>query len=254
MILVAYFAVISAATAPVARGASPGAARDAVRVVLLLSPWVIAGLVAAFDRPGPARSWAVVCLVFLFYPALAIDVDLSMLLRAWKSGAFPWSWGALVFNLLVGGSTYLFYRAMAVTRCPGCGGSALIPLLHISGQSRRLNRTRWCAACGDLYWRDREGVLQEERRTTWADRPQPDAPPDLELEPVPQSVPEPAVCGAVLRTYAPEPPPPNTPEPARQTAGHLPAYNPTGQGRNVPAAADGWRGRRRRAPRPIPGR
>jgi hypothetical protein len=188
MILVAYFAVIFAVVNATIDRPAADAGRSAARVFLLLSPWVLGGLVALFDRPGPVRGWSVACLLFLFYPALAVDLDLTLALDVVRSGWPPSPWAALVFNLLIAGPTWLFFWRMAPARCPECARSTLIPLVRLSGQSRRLHGTGWCAGCGRLFWRGRRGAWQRERRATW-------------IDPAPAvAVPEPVPCPAADHT------------------------------------------------------
>jgi hypothetical protein len=167
MIVVAYAAVISAVSAPVIDLPGRDHARDVLWTVLLLSPWVLGGLVAAFDRPGPLRNWTVVVLLFLFYPALAVGLDLTIALQGWRSGTWLTPWTALVFNLLVAFPTLLFFHKMAPKRCPTCARSTIIPLLQLAGQSHRIQGTNICLSCGRHYWRDRRGHWQVERRRTW---------------------------------------------------------------------------------------
>jgi predicted RNA-binding Zn-ribbon protein involved in translation (DUF1610 family) len=173
MIVVAYAAVIFAVNTPLLDMPGRDHTREAHWSVLLLSPWVLGGLVAAFDRPGPLRNWTVVVLLFLFFPALAVGLDLTLALQGWRTGTWLAPWAALVFNLAVVGPTLIFFRRMAPRRCPACGRTTVIPLLRIADQSRRVQRTYACSACGRLFWRDCRGGWQVERRRTWLSRPEP---------------------------------------------------------------------------------
>jgi hypothetical protein len=168
MIAVAYFAVLFAGLVRVLEGPAASAGSAAARWALLGSPWVLGGLVWVFDRPGPLRDWTTAGLLFAFYPALTIYVDVSVALGAAESGALPGLGSMALFNALMLGSSLAYYLRMRRLHCPACGERSMIPLVRLKGQSGRSNRTRWCASCGVQFWRDPSGAWRPERRTTWA--------------------------------------------------------------------------------------
>ncbi|MGE3819029.1 MAG: hypothetical protein AB7I30_06300 [Isosphaeraceae bacterium] len=168
MILVAYFGLLFAATASWARRSGPDP--RVVGMALLVSPWLLGGLIAVFDERGPLRNWAALFAFGLFYPAMAVALDVSVAVNAWSAGSTPRLGGLILFNALVGCSTYVFLRRMAPSRCPSCERRAVIPLLRLRGQTVRLKWTHWCGACLRRYWRDARGAWNEERRQTWADQ------------------------------------------------------------------------------------
>ncbi len=181
MMLVAYFAVLSSVLAPVLNRPGPGAALGVLRVVLLGSPWILGGLVVAFERRGPLRDYVVAGLLFSFYPALMLFLDVSAAVEAARSGVVPRSGGLALFNALMLGASVVFYGRMRPAPCPDCGRRGLVPLMRLVGQSGRFGNTRWCASCGGQYWRDRAGVYRAERRKTWVPAPSPASEPVREV-------------------------------------------------------------------------
>lgn len=177
MIVVAYFALLSAAAAPQFQRTVPDPAYAVVRLILLGSPWVLGGLVAVFDRPGPLRDWAAAGFLFAFYPSLTLFLDLSAARDAATTGACPRLGGLLLFNALMLASTLVYLVKMRPQRCPSCARRSLIPLVRLMGQSRRFRRTRWCASCGGQFWHNGDGAWRAERRTTWVALPLPLAEP-----------------------------------------------------------------------------
>jgi hypothetical protein len=167
MIGVAYFAVIFAVIARPTRNQGEQVALVLARAVILLTPWVLAGLIGAFEKPGPVKNWAVLLSLFLFYPAIALYVDLAFAVSAWETGSVSRLWTLVAFNALIGGSSCLFFRHMAPARCPSCSKRAMIPLVKVSGQSPRLGKSRWCGACHGQFWRDASGSWCVEKRHTW---------------------------------------------------------------------------------------
>lgn len=167
IILVAWLSVLFAVLSHVLKSHDADLGRDVMRVVLLLSPWVLGLLILALDQPGPVRDWQTAAVLYWFYPALVIYHDVSIVRGAIVTGHVPNLLPAVVFNLLILGSSAVFYQRMRPCRCPSCGDRALIPLIRLTGQSRRILQTRWCASCGQLFWRDATGAWRVERRATW---------------------------------------------------------------------------------------
>jgi hypothetical protein len=167
-IAVAFAALMCAVLANLLKGAGPDDYQTASRVLLLLSPWVLAGLFMLFERPGPIKDWLVACVLFAFYPALVLYHDVAVVHGIVLNGSAPKLAMTLTFNALILGSTGLFYHRMRPIPCPTCSRRTLIPLIRLMGQSRRIQKTRWCAACGGQFWRDLHGAWRIERRATWA--------------------------------------------------------------------------------------
>ncbi len=171
LIAVAYFAVLSAGMVSAFEGPAATTGCALARWVLLATPWVLGSLVWVFDRPGPLRDWTSAGLLFAFYPALTIYIDLSIALDAASSRLLPSLGPILLFNALMLVSSLAFYRKMKRLNCPVCARRSLIPLIRLKGQSRRSDRTRWCASCGGQFWRDSTEAWRVERRRTWIDHP-----------------------------------------------------------------------------------
>ncbi len=173
LITVAYVAVLSAGLKSVTAYPASEAGYAAARWLLFTTPWVLGGLIWAFDRPGPQRDWTAATLLFSFYPAATLFVDVSVALRAAETATYPRLGSLALFNVFMVISTVVFYLKMRWLDCPTCATRTLLPLVRLTGQSRRVDNTRWCSTCHGLFWRDRLGVWRPERRTTWADAPRP---------------------------------------------------------------------------------
>jgi hypothetical protein len=139
-------------------------------LAIMLLPWAAGILLLMIWRAGPLKNWAVPWLISLVFPTIFLKSGLY-LARIWSShqGASPVSVWALFFVFPL--AWYFgFLMRMSPRRCPGCGESALIPLMKLGTPDQRSSNTRWCAGCGGKYWKGRRGAWQEERRITWHDR------------------------------------------------------------------------------------
>jgi hypothetical protein len=137
---------------------------------ILLLPWAAGILLLAIGRAGPLKNWAVPWLISFSFPVIILKYGVH-LTRMWSSlGSAP-APAVFTFFFVVPGVWYLrFLVRMSPKRCPGCGRTSLIPLMKVGKQDMRSSNTRWCAGCGGEFWRDRQGVWQLEKRTTWHDR------------------------------------------------------------------------------------
>lgn len=172
MILVAYAAVLMSIVTWVNRSPVLGGSVNTPVTALLLSPWILAILVLAFDRHGPLKYWLAPLLLMLFPPLLAICFDVYMVQEFIASGALPRLVPALLINGLFLPALVLFWTQTKPVDCPTCGDRSLIPLIHPWGRSKRTFKTRWCASCGSKFWRGSGKDWLPERRTTYyEDRP-----------------------------------------------------------------------------------
>src|SRR5947209_9967561 len=87
MIAVAYSGVMSALVANVLKGPGPDTYQTSARVLLLLSPWVLGGLIVLFERPGPTKDWLAACVLFAFYPALVLYHDVAVVQHVVLTGS-----------------------------------------------------------------------------------------------------------------------------------------------------------------------
>jgi transcription elongation factor Elf1 len=125
-------------------------------------------LVLLVERKGPVKYWAAPLLLSLTGPALAIGHD-WLLLTSWqKTGTVPNAIVSLALNIVLIGSFSLYFASMYPGSCPRCGHRSLIPLLRF-WTNNRASKTHWCGSCGAKYWRNRDGLWQKERRSTWVD-------------------------------------------------------------------------------------
>jgi hypothetical protein len=168
-ILALFLALLSAALIPFSALVRVSGGANTPFLVALLVPWLLGTLIVMFDRPGPVRNWAGPLLISLFYPTLALSYDWAIVAQWVRSGSPPDLRVALVGNVALLGGFSLYAASMLPRRCPACGQRGLIPLLRLWRQERRTSKTRWCASCKGMYWRDRGGVWREERRKTWLD-------------------------------------------------------------------------------------
>lgn len=168
MILVAYAAAVLALIDTVRRGWPGTRAEDAIALAWLASPWCLGLLFMTLDEPGPVRNWLSCLLLMLFAPALALYHDATVVADIFRSGTWSSPITTLGLNAIFLGSFAYFWHLMAPGHCPHCGRRALIPLMRAWGQTKRTNRTRWCAACGRLFWGRPGGPWRPERRFTWA--------------------------------------------------------------------------------------
>lgn len=169
LILFAYFAVLLGILVPALRIYGAKNAVNGSLVILLASPWLLGLLVLLVERKGPVKYWAAPLFLSLSAPALAISHN-WMIVDHWRvTGAVPSTIISLLVNIIFVGSFSLFFARMYPDCCPRCGHRSLIPLIHLWNRSDRTPKTRWCGSCGAKYWRNREGLWQKERRSTWVD-------------------------------------------------------------------------------------
>jgi len=160
-------ALLSALLATELSRSRSGIARLLFLTVLVL-PWVSGAIMLTWSD-GPAKNWAVklvvslslsaiLCYMGIILTQMARFLGLSPVVCSGLFVAFPMAW-------------YLLYLGhMSPKRCPGCGQHSMIPLMRLGRPEARSTNTRWCAACGEKYWKDRSGTWQPERRKTWHDR------------------------------------------------------------------------------------
>jgi hypothetical protein len=135
-------------------------------LAILVLPWLTGTVLLATWSAGPVKNWAVPWLISFSFPLIVLEYGVH-LTRA-SSFASGSSFAVFGFFVAVSVACYLqFITRMRPARCPGCGRAALIPLMKVREQDQRSANTRWCAACGGEYWRGRQGVWNEEKRTTW---------------------------------------------------------------------------------------
>jgi hypothetical protein len=169
LIVVAYFAVLLGILVPVVRYYGSSGMINGSLVILLASPWLLGILVLLVERKGPVKYWAAPLLLSLTAPALALSHD-WVIADVWRrTGSVPNAMVSLLVNALLIGTFSLFFASMYPGCCPRCGHRSLIPLLRLWGRGSRTSKTRWCGHCGAQYWRNREGLWQKERRSTWVD-------------------------------------------------------------------------------------
>jgi hypothetical protein len=139
-------------------------------LAIMLLPWATGMLLLAIGRAGPVKNWAVPWLISFSFPVVILKYGVQ-LTRMWLSSGSASTPAVLAFFFVIPALWYLRFLAhMRPVRCRGCGRASSIPLMKIGKQDQRSANTRWCAACGGKYWRDRQGVWKVEKRTTWHDR------------------------------------------------------------------------------------
>ncbi len=138
-------------------------------VALLFSPPLLTVLVTFIERPGPMRNWAVSLLLGLFFPALLLNHDFSVLFAYLESGKRPTLWATLLLNAVILPTSLPYVVRMIPRPCPSCRRRTLVPLLRVFKKDKRTGNTCWCASCGAKHWKDREGNWRVERRKTWLD-------------------------------------------------------------------------------------
>jgi hypothetical protein len=161
---------------------------------LLVSFPLLAFLVMLLERPGPVKNWAVRLLLFLFYPAFALNHDYVAIVDYVKTGHLPSLWATLILNAMIVVCSVNFLRRMVPKVCPSCRRPTLFLLIKLLESEARSSNTFWCASCGKKVWKDKEGTWQPERRQTWLDasegRPAPpDSAPVTDVLPAPAAPP-----------------------------------------------------------------
>jgi hypothetical protein len=172
LILYVYLVILLRVIVPGLRALSPAGTWHIGLATLLVSLPLLASLVVAFDRPGPLKNWAVSFLIFLLYPAIALNHDLAALSDYLARGTRPALWTTLLLNLAIIPPSVFYARRLVPRACPGCRRRTLIPLMRLFKEEERSAKTCWCASCGGKYWKDQEGNWRVERRRTWMDGPQ----------------------------------------------------------------------------------
>jgi hypothetical protein len=165
----AYLVVLSGAINPVLERTGQSGTHGALVAKLLLSPCLLALLVLVIDRAGPVKNWAVLFLLVLMYPALALYHDLTALIDYVANGRSPTLWATLVLNATLLPASVLYGGKMMPRSCPGCRRRTLIPLMQLFKKDKRTANTRWCASCGGKYWKGQDGNWHVEKRRTWLD-------------------------------------------------------------------------------------
>lgn len=158
MILVAYFAALFAVLVPVVEGSGPSAAFNAVLTTLLLSPWLLAALELALDRPDPLKYWSAPLLQILFAPAVAVSYDLALFSGWVEQGTVSSILPTLLIKGVCFGVFAVYLSAVYPAPCPSCGQRTLIPVFFLWGRSLRTLRSRWCASCGAAFWKRHAGI------------------------------------------------------------------------------------------------
>jgi hypothetical protein len=169
LILIAYLALLFKVVIPAFEITGHPSAWNLVLLTLLASPPLLALLVVIIERAGPAKNWAVSFLLFLFYPALALNHDGTALLDYVRHGRPPMLWATVLLNATAFAYALVYVGRVIPRPCPGCRRRTLIPLMRLYKKDERTSNTCWCASCGGKYWKDREGNWRIERRTTWLD-------------------------------------------------------------------------------------
>jgi hypothetical protein len=171
LILSVYFAVLFKVVIPLSRYAGGTRIGSIVLGALLLSPPLLALLVALIERPGPLKNWALSLLLCLFFPALVLNHDYAVVRDHLIRGTRPTLWATLLINAVVLTNTLPYIGRMVPRRCPNCRRRTLVPLLRLLKKDKRTAKTCWCASCGADFWKDRQGTWRPERRKTWLDEP-----------------------------------------------------------------------------------
>lgn len=169
IILIVYFAILFRVIIPISQLGGSTSIGRAVLVALLFSPPLLTVLVTFIERPGPLRNWAVSLLLCLFFPALLLNHDVTVLIAYLESGQRPTLWATLLVNAVILPISLPYVARMIPRACPSCGWRTLVPLLRVFKKDKRTAKTCWCASCGAKYWKDQEGNWRLERRTTWLD-------------------------------------------------------------------------------------
>jgi hypothetical protein len=169
LIGVAYFVILFSVILPVLERMGQTGTRGALLGALLLSPPLLAFLVVLIDRDGPIKNWAVLFLLLLLYPALALYHDVTVTVDYVANGRVPSLWATLLLNATFLPATVLYGVKLMPRQCPGCRRRTLIPLRQLFKTDPRTATTGWCASCGGKYWRDAQGNWNPERRKTWLD-------------------------------------------------------------------------------------
>jgi hypothetical protein len=169
IILSVHCAVLFKVVIPLIKFAGYTRTGSIVLAALLVSPPLMALLVALIERPGPLKNWALSLLLCLFFPLLVLNHDIAVAHDYLVSGRWPTLWATFLINLVILANTLPYAGRMVPRPCPTCRRRTLVPLLRLYKQDKRTAKTCWCASCGGKFWKDREGTWRVERRKTWHD-------------------------------------------------------------------------------------
>jgi hypothetical protein len=171
VILSAYFAILLKVVIPLIKYAGYTRIGPIVLLAVLLSPPLLALLVAIIERPGPLKNWGLTLLLCLFFPMLVLYHDVAVVHNYLVSGRRPTLWATVLINAVILTNTLPYAGRMVPRPCLNCRRRTLVPLLRLFKKDKRTAKTCWCASCGAKFWKDREGTWRPERRKTWLDAP-----------------------------------------------------------------------------------
>ena len=87
LILAVHFVILFYGVIPCLEGSPLKGTRSVWLISLLVSPPLLALLVVVLDRAGPVKNWAVALLLYLLYPAIALNHDAVVLGNYLSGGA-----------------------------------------------------------------------------------------------------------------------------------------------------------------------
>jgi hypothetical protein len=183
IILSAHCAVLFKVIIPLIKYAGYTRTGPIALAALLLSPPLLALLVAIIERPGPLKNWALSLLLCLFFPLLVLNHDVAVVHDYLVSGRRPTLWATILINAVILINTLPYAGRMVPRPCPSCRRRTLVPLLRLVKKDKRTAKTCWCASCGGTFWKDREGVWRPERRKTWLDAQEEPSTPGIQASP-----------------------------------------------------------------------
>jgi hypothetical protein len=169
LIVFAYLAVLFKVVVPALRFSGLRAPSSLIMAVVLISPPLLALLALMIERPGALKSWCVIFLNALFFPAVVLNHDFVALLGYLREGRAPVLWVTVVLNLVGLACVSRFAGKLLPRICPRCARRALIPLIRLGKRESRSSNTSWCGSCGGKFWKDRDDRWRLERRQTWLD-------------------------------------------------------------------------------------
>ena len=170
VIIILYLAILFQLIIPVVKLAGCSNAGSIVLGTLVLSPIALAILVGLIEPWGALKNWVLAVLILLFFPALVLHHDCAALVTNLESGRRPTLWATLLVNSVVFINCLPLIAKMVPSLCPRCGQRTLVPLTQIFREDKRTANTCWCACCGAMHWKDREGNWRVEVRKNWLDQ------------------------------------------------------------------------------------